>query len=124
MKCCICNKEIQEYSYNPFPLCYKEDKISKCCADCTNKVSEAQKIIHKHPLIDEYLVNGELMVDVGDTIMIFYANNSNEPINAINDGIFLLGTIDSIDLEYGLIFGDWGAFAIDLEKDTYCKINE
>ena len=126
MRCCICGNEIENFGNNPFPLCNKEDYESRCCDMCDNKVIQARLILHKYPLVDKIITpDGENVVDVGDTIVIFYSNNSENPTQIINDtGKFLSGTVESIDLEYGLIFGDWGNIAVDLNKDVFCKVED
>ena len=128
MRCCICGKEIIDTtrdSHNPYPLISKDDFSSRCCLECNGYVVQARLIQMKSPEKTSEYINedGELLINEGDTICIFWSKNSDEPTNIINNmGKFLSGTVSEVDLEYKQLTGDWGNFTIDLEKDTYCKI--
>lgn len=126
MKCIICGKEITDYGNNPYPICQREDTSSKCCNDCNSNYVIGARLVSTKGKMNTYIdAYGNDLIKPNDSVIIFYSVNSDEPLNHLIDtGYFLVGHVEEIDLEYKQLCGTWGNFTIDLEKDTYCIINE
>lgn len=116
MKCSICGQPIERWGNNPFPLCNKDDYESRCCDDCNIMVVNARII--QSGKTDEN-------IEVGDTLMIFYAKNSTIPTEIIGEQRkFASGTVESIDKQdkKTIYKGSWGSFILDSETDQFIKI--
>ena len=129
MKCCICGRTINGFGNNPYPLCNKDDNSSKCCDACNSIVVHARQLISKAINNEDYfkLSPNELQNQLNDkTIVIFYSNESNQPIDTYLDfGRFLAGSISTEEaITNRRIYGTWGKFALDLENDNYCVLDE
>ena len=125
MRCMICGNEITNYGNNPYPLCQRDDYDSRCCDDCDQFVIQA-RLMTMRGKVNEYLdKDGDITIKEGDLIAIFYSTNSELPTIQIKEnGKFLAGYVEEVDLEYRQLSGSWGNFTVDLEKDTYMKIEE
>lgn len=118
MRCCIC--ETKMYSggiHNPFPICAKNDDISKCCSACNEIAIRARMIsirMKEKPI--EQLIPG-------DELVIFYANKSDEPLLSINrDSKFITGSVEHTQLVNGkfVAFGSWGNYNLTNEDNYMC----
>lgn len=106
MKCCICNNDIKDIGNNPYPLCGYDDFSSRCCDTCNALVLTARLLSTKYSTED---------VKEGSMIALFYSNNSNIPIEYINENKkFITGRITKIEQNgtKELYYGTWGNYAI------------
>lgn len=117
MKCCICGCKINDYGNNPYPLCLKEDRESRCCNDCNNYVIKARLIS---------IQNKKTEIKENDLVVIFCSSNSDAPINALNEsGKFLAGQASGNEaLPKGCWEGSWGNFILDTNKDSFVVIDK
>lgn len=113
MKCCICKQEFKGYGNNPFPLCNREDRDSRCCNDCDAYVIQAR-------LMQMKLKGGT--IKERDLVVIFHSKNSESPINTlVNNDKFLAGYAEECDPQ-GNWTGTWGNFVLD--KDDSFSIGD
>lgn len=125
MKCCICGETFEGYGNNPFPLVHRDDYSSRCCDDCNEYVIRARMgRLHKLD-INIKASDEELTSFLEDKyIVIFWATNSEEPIERIaNNGTFLAGSkVEGGQVVNKKVMGTWGNFLLDLEQDNYIVI--
>lgn len=115
MKCSICGSHFNGIGNNPEPLCEIDDAESRCCDVCNTYVINARLAQLKR----------DTNVDIGDTIVIFFAKNSTKPIEMlVETGKFLAGIVDYIDEKDDRIIyeGTWGSFIVDSKTDQYVKV--
>ena len=116
MKCNICGKEINEINgdNNPYPVCGQDDFESRCCNVCNDLVIIARVV--------QSSFDSDKTLEVGKTIIIFFADNSNKPIEFLSEtGKFLTGVIEDLEVRDKLIIvrGTWGNFEVT-SNDNYC----
>lgn len=120
MTCNICNSTIIGYGNNPYPICSKTDYTNKCCDICNEKVIHAR-------IFSMRKENKDIQdLKVGDEIIIFYAKNSNAPIETLNHtNKFLSGIVENIEVSNELdgklvAFGSWGNYYITDDDSFIC----
>lgn len=119
MRCCICGKEIDGFGNNPYPLCGKEDTDSRCCDECNsvyviNARLAASRFVSRQPKLN-------------DTVVIFYAKDSDLPIKTlIDNNRYLAGIAYDTDepIPEGCYKGSWGSFLLNDKTDTYMIYEE
>lgn len=115
MRCLICGNQIENFGNNPFPLCSVDDYESRCCDICNEFVIKARIASMKK----------DNNINVGDTLVIFYAKSSDSPTNTISEnGKFLAGIVENVyDKQDGKLYeGTWGSFIVDSKTDQYVKV--
>lgn len=106
MKCCICEKTVNGYGNNPDPICSIDDRVNRCCDDCNKFVIRA-RLFNINSLESE--------PEIGDSLVVFWAKSSNQPIEMIKDmGKFITGEIIDIkDTNHRKEYiGTWGNYSI------------
>lgn len=119
MKCCICGENISNFGNNPTPLCGKDDYESQCCEKCNNYVIRARMIQNKYQ-------TDNADIQVGDSVVIFWAKNSTIPTETIfRRDKFLQGNVTSVKTKngYQICEGTWGNFILDVKNDSFCIID-
>lgn len=119
MKCCICDKEINNpWGNSPWPIV--DDPEAKCCDDCNfEKVLPARIAMmnknRENPVTENINRSDKPMIKVGDQIHIIHMAGEPEYRDKV-------GTVTHID-DIGQLHGTWGGLAIDTESDEFEILN-
>ena len=116
MRCCICGDNIENMGNNPYPLCEYDDMSSRCCDACNSLVITARLLSIKYSKED---------VKEGSIIAIFYSNESNKPIEYINENKkFITGRVTKIEQNdtKKIYYGTWGTYKIS-EEDSFAVVD-